>query len=106
MDGITVAAEVVTAGTALAGLILIYIGSLASGYGAYSAVEQKAVRARFLARAWLAFIGFFLALVAAAFAIIGKWVGDIRVANVAVWLLLLAFAWTVFATVQAIQEMK
>jgi hypothetical protein len=44
MDGIAVAGEVVTAGTALAGLILIYIGSLVNAFGSYQAQEQKTVR--------------------------------------------------------------
>jgi hypothetical protein len=106
MDGLSVSGEVVTAGTALAGLILIYIGSLATSYGGYQPQEQKSVLLRFLGRAWLAFVGFFLSLLAAALSIIGKWLGSACTADVAVWVLLLAFVWTVFATVQAIREIK
>jgi hypothetical protein len=56
MDGTSVASDIVTAGTALAGLILIYsliliynsliliyIGTLVTGFGAFQAQEQKAV---------------------------------------------------------------
>lgn len=107
MDGIAVAGEVVTAGTALAGLILIYIGGLVSSFGARQpGGERNAVRIAFLARAWLAFVGFFLALLAAALAIIGKWIASPCTGNVAPWVLLGAFGWAIFATVQAIREIK
>ncbi|MFO1141481.1 MAG: hypothetical protein U1E59_03660 [Amaricoccus sp.] len=106
MGGIAVAGEVVTAGTALAGLILIYIGSLVTSFGGYAATEQKSVRARFQARAWLAFVGFVFALGASALAILGKWIGSVCVANVAVWVLFFGFGWAVLATVQGIREIK
>ncbi|MCZ4342720.1 hypothetical protein O4H52_13955 [Sphingomonadaceae bacterium G21617-S1] len=106
MNGIEVAGEVVTAGTALAGLILIYIGSLVTAFGAYAATEQKAVRIKFLGRAWIAFVGFVLALASAALAVLGKWLDIECASNTGVWVLLLAFLWAVFATVQAIREMN
>lgn len=105
MNGITVAGEVASAGTALAGLILIYIGSLATSFGSYQASEQKSVRGRFLTRSWIAFVGFALALLSAALSIIAKWVASPCMGNVSVWVLLAAFLWAVFATVQAIREM-
>lgn len=107
MDGISVAGEVVTAGTALAGLILIYIGSVATAFEARQpGGERNAVRIAFLAKAWLAFVGLFLALLAAGLSIIGKWLGSSCAANVAVWVLLAAFGWAVFATVQIIKGIK
>ena len=104
MNGLNVAAEVVTAGTALAGLILIYIGSVVTGYGTYQPQEQKAVRSKFQARAWLAFAGFALSLLAAALGVLAKWLDSACIGNVSVWFLLGAFLWGVFATVQAIRE--
>src|SRR5687768_15587351 len=106
MDGTAVSGEVVTAGTALAGLILIYIGSLVTAFGGYQAQEQKSVKLRFLTRAWTAFVGFFLALLSAGLAVAGKWLGNVCVGNVSVWVLIAAFAWAIFATVQAIREIK
>lgn len=104
MNGLAVSGEVAGAGTALAGLILIYIGSLATGYDSYQPQEQKSVKGRFQRRAWIAFAGFVLALLAAALAIIGKWISNGCAADVAAWALFAAFLWTVFATVQAIRE--
>lgn len=104
MNGLNVSGEVVTAGTALAGLILIYIGSLVTAYGGYGATEQKSVKLRFLARAWIVFVGFILALLSAALAVLGKWLNSPCASDVSVWILLAAFVWAVFATVQAIRE--
>ena len=106
MDGANLSSEVVTAGTALAGLILIYIGALITSFGSYQASEQKSVKFRFLGRAWLSFVGLFLSLLAASLAILGKWFGSACVGNVSVCIILAAFAWAVFATVLAIQEIK
>jgi hypothetical protein len=106
MDGAAVAGEIVTAGTALAGLILIYIGGLVTSFGSYQAAEQKSVRLKFLGRAWTAFVGFVLALLAAALAIVGKALPSACAGTASVWVLAVAFAWAVFATVQGIREIK
>lgn len=107
MDGINVAGEVVTAGTALAGLILIYIGTLVTAFEARNpGGERNAVKLKLLGRAWLAFVGFTFALAATALAVIGKWLASPCSGNVAVWLLFIAFAFATFATVQAIREIK
>lgn len=106
MDGTTVSQEVVGAATALAGLILIYIGIQVSSYGTYQAQEQKAVRGKFKTRAWLAFVGFSLAILSAMLGLLGKWLGSPCVGNASVIVLLAAFGWTVFATVQTIREIS
>ena len=107
MDGTAVSGEVVTAGTALAGLILIYIGSLVTAYEARTpGGERNAVKLQFLGRAWLAFVGFSFALASAAFGVIGKWIASPCMGNVSVWVLLIAFGFAVLATIQAIKEIK
>jgi hypothetical protein len=106
MDGASVSGEVVTAGTALAGLILIYIGNLATAFeGRTPGGERNAVRLKFLGRAWLAFVGFAFALLSSVLAIIGKWIGSGCASNVSVWSLLVAFVAATFATIQTIREM-
>lgn len=104
MDGSAVSQEVVGTATALAGLILIYIGTQAAAYGAYNAQEQKTVKGRFQKRAWIALAGVVLSLLAAALGLIGKWIGSACTSNVSVWVLLAAFAWALFATVQTVRE--
>ena len=93
MNGLSVSGEIVTAGTALAGLILIYIGALVTSYGSFAATEQKSVKGKFQQRAWLAFVGLVLSLLAATLAIIGKSVNDCCTANASVIVILAAFGW-------------
>ena len=104
MESTAVAGNVVTAATALAGLIFIYIGTLVTAFSSYQAQEQKSVRGRFLARAWLAFVGMALALLSAGLAIAGQWLANTCLATLSVWILLAAFAWAVLAAVLTIRE--
>lgn len=107
MNGVGASGEVVTAGTALAGLILIYIGSIATAFEARQpGGERNAVRIAFLARAWTAFVGFAFALLAAGLGVVGKWLSSPCAGNVSVWVLLAAFIWALFATAQAIRGIK
>jgi hypothetical protein len=70
---IEVAGDVATAASAMAGLILVFIGAISSSFDSYQKVEQKAVLARYQRRAWLAFSGFVLALLSTLSALIAKW---------------------------------
>jgi uncharacterized membrane protein len=104
MKGLEVASDVANAGTPLAGLILIYIGTLVTAYTSYDATERKSVREKFLHRAYMALVGLLLALLAAALAIVGKWLGSECAADVSVWFLMAAFVWAVLTTVATIRE--
>ncbi len=106
MKGLEVASDVANAGTPLAGLVLIYIGTLVTAYSSHGATEQRTVRGRFLVRAYMALVGLVLALMAAALAVIGKWIGSECMANVAVWFLMAAFTWAVVTTVATIWEIR
>lgn len=106
MDGAAVSSEVVGSGAALAGLILVYIGMQVTTFSSYQAQEQKAVKLKLLGRAWVAFVGLFLALGAAALAVVGKWMPNACVSNLSVWILLAAFAWTAFTAIRTIHEIS
>lgn len=95
MDSISIAGESVTAATALAGLILVYLGSLTASFSTYQPQERKSVLASFQKRAWIAFVGLVLALLSAALGVIGKWLPNECVADVGTAFLLVAFAWGV-----------
>lgn len=105
MDGIAVAGEIVTAATALAGLILVYLGSLATAYSAFEPQEQKSVQSRFQKRAWLAFTGMILALIAAALGVLGKWLPNECVADASMIILLITFAWGALIALLTVQEL-
>ena len=104
MDGIAVADDVVTAGTALSGLILIYVGSLVTKFESYAAEEQGAIKARLQSRAWIAFAGMGFSLLAAALAVIGKWTQNCFAGNVAVWTLLASFVWAAVMGAMTVRE--
>lgn len=93
MDSISIAGESVTAATALAGLILVYLGSLAASFGTFQPQERKAVVASFQKRAWIAFAGLVFAIISAALCVIGKWLPNECVADVGTAFLLVSFVW-------------
>lgn len=95
MDSISIAGEAVAAATALAGLILVYLGGLTSSYSSYQPQERKSVVSSYQKRGWIAFVGLVLALLAAALGVIGKWLPNECVADVATGFLLVAFLWGV-----------
>jgi hypothetical protein len=71
-----VAELVFSGGTALAGLILVYLGFLIGSFEAYLPEQQRAVRSRYRRRAIFALIGFAASLAAAILALSGYWGGD------------------------------
>jgi hypothetical protein len=106
MDGLGISQEVTGVGGALAGLILVYIGIVVNTYGSYDAAEQRTVRGRLQTRAWLALVGFVLALLAAGVMLVGKWIKSECAADASIVLLLIAFAWTAFVGVATVREIK
>lgn len=98
MDGAAeIASEVAGAGTALAGLILVYLGAVAASYASYSADTQIDVRRTYRLQAWWAFAGVAISLAAAACGIISKANGSDCLATVAAGLLFLAFVWALLS---------
>ncbi len=47
-----------TGGTALAGLILVFIGTIITGYDSFDKVDKKAVHGKYKIRAYIALAGF------------------------------------------------
>ena len=72
MKWLDTAGDIASASTALGGLLLVFIGSVANGYAAFAKQDQPAVRWRHLRKGLFAFAGFVLALVAAGLALAGK----------------------------------
>jgi hypothetical protein len=68
-----VAGDVVAAATTLGGLVLVFLGAAVANYESYDRVMRTvALRNRYRRRAWLIFIGFVLAVIAALAALGGK----------------------------------
>ena len=69
----SVAGDISSAGAALAGLILVFLGHTAGTFENYGPSERKKVKDRLRKRAVLAFGGFVFALLACLLALIGEW---------------------------------
>jgi len=88
--------------TALAGLILVFLGSVLAAFESYEEVAKSAVRSKYRWRARLSLGGFLAALLAAGFAFGGGfcpimiWIG--------VGFLVVAVGLTLFAAIQAVIE--
>ena len=101
-----VAGEIAGSATALAGLILVFLGAIASSFEAYSKQEQTTVKAVYQRRAWFAFVGFALSLSASVSALAAKWLSQACLAFVALVLLAIAFLWVTLAALSAVKEIK
>ena len=93
VDSIELAGDVVTGATALGGLLLVYIGGVATSYASFARGEQALVRDRHQSKAWFAVLGLVAAMLAAGTAIIGKWLHSPCMASVSVVLFVLSLLW-------------
>jgi len=104
MDGISASGETVTAATALAGLILVYLGTLANGFSTFQPAEKKTVREKYKRRASFACIGIIFGLVSAALGVLGKWLPNENCADLSIVFLLVTFGWCVVVAILTSKE--
>lgn len=69
---LSLAGDLLSAGAALSGLVLVFLGETLNTYDQYEAQQQPAVRARYRTRAWFCFAGFTLCLAGTLFAFLGQ----------------------------------
>lgn len=105
-SAVNVAGEVASAATALAGLVLVFLGAIASSYGTYEKTAQAAVRGRFQTRAWFAFVGLVLSLLAGLLAVVAKWLTNECAGLAAIVLLFIALIWVLLAALSAVREIR
>ena len=87
--------DIVAASAALAGFILVYLSAIATGYASFDRTARAAVRGSFRSRAWFAFIGIFLSVLASGVAALAKWQGSTFIAGVSLLLFAVALFWAV-----------
>lgn len=90
MDYAHIADQLLTVSTALAGLILVFLGNSISGYASYDAVQQASVRSKYRVRTALAVVGFVAALVSALGALRFYWIHSLTFIHWSVGSFLLA----------------
>jgi hypothetical protein len=105
-SALEITGDLASAATALAGLVLVFMGSAAASFDAYQRQEQQAVRARFQTKAWIAFVGFILAVASAIVALWAKWLAIQCLALLAFGLLLIAFIFVLFAALSTARGIR
>lgn len=98
------ASDIIGAGTALAGLILVFLGSVSNGFEAYAPQERKSVVKKYKRRSWAAFIAFVLALSAALLGLLSKWQHCGALTGAGLILLVLSFAAVVVIALTEVRE--
>lgn len=106
IDPVNLAGDVIAAGAALAGLLLVYIGSVATSFGGFEKAQQASVKGAHQLRAWLGFVGFMFALVASGLGIIGKWLNHGPTSAAAVIFLALTLLWVAGAALQTTRDIR
>lgn len=100
------ASDIIGAGTAMAGLILVFLGSVSNGFEAYAPQERRAVVKKYQRRSWAAFIAFSLALGAAFLGLLSKWLQVICLTSAGLVLLILSFVAVVAIGLVEVREIK
>ena len=103
---VEIAGDIVAAGAAVSGLILVYIGGLSASFATFQPQEKKSVRDSFLRRAWFAFVGLVLFLLAVTLALFGKWLSIPCMVVASLILLIVAFVWVLATAVLTVLEIK
>lgn len=73
VDQAAIMSQVFNGATALAGLLLVFLGNILAGFERYEAEERGSVRDKFKRRAHVSFTGFLAALISAALALLFNW---------------------------------
>jgi len=106
IDPSNIAGDVIAAATALAGLILVYLGGIANGYARYDTTQRHAVKSSYQKRAWFAFVGFVLAILSAGLALIGVWFDIDCLTALAAVILGVSLAWGVVTALLTVLEIS
>jgi hypothetical protein len=105
-SALTVMGEVAGSAIAFSGLILVFLGAISTGFDGYEKQEQITVMSRYQRRAWLAFVGFVLSLLAAVLSLVAKWFSIESAAIGALILLFVALVWVVFIAYLEVRDIK
>lgn len=98
------ASDVIGAGTALAGLVLVFLGSVSNGFEAYAPQERRSIVKKYRRRASTAFAAFTLALGAALLGLLSKWLQLASLTGAGLVLLILSFVAVVWIGLGEVRE--
>lgn len=98
--------DVVAAGSALAGLMLVYMGALSAGYSSYDPQEKRAVRPSYQSRIWFAFVGLVLNAISIPLGLAGKGLENLCALYAGLGFLLFGTAWLIAVAALTAREVK
>jgi len=101
-----IAGDIVAAGTALGGLLLVFMGVVTTAFHSYDATAKQTVKSAFQRRGILGLAGFLLSLAAAIFALAGKWANSSCLVTISVVFLGLAFIAVSLAAIWTVMDIK
>jgi hypothetical protein len=104
MDPSHIADQLLTASTALSGLILVFIGNAVTGYDGYDAGQQQAVKRKYQRQGWLGFAGFLCALLSALLALLYNWAPSPCIVYAGAGLLVISLAIACVAAFMHVRE--
>jgi hypothetical protein len=104
VDTNTLISLLFSGGTALAGLILVFLGGTINAYETFDRVQKTAVRSKYLARARLGLAGFLFAILSALSALSLVWVSVPSLILVSVISILISFLLVILLAFLAIKE--
>lgn len=98
--------DVVAAGAALAGLMLVYMGALSTGFGSFQGREKATVLRSYRRRVWFAFAGLALNGAAIPFGLAAKALDCEWALWASLALLILGLVWLIAVAVLSALEIK
>lgn len=100
------AGDVIAGGVTLAGLILVYLGSVTAGFSSFARTQQGSIRAAYQRKAWFAVIGILFGLSASCLALVAKWQAGTWIAGLSAWLLIVALGWAALTAILSALEIQ
>jgi hypothetical protein len=100
-NALNLASDVANAATPLAGLLLVFMGSIAASFDNSVKTAHQAARAKYRTRIWFAFAGFAFSVLSAVWALIAKWTRSEDAALGALILLFVAFSVVLLTAIRA-----
>ncbi len=100
----SISGDIITAGTFLAGLLLVYVGNLNTSYGAFNTEQQSDVRRGFQVRAWAAFAAFVVSVLSVGLALGSSWYDCPSLLLASVILLVIVFIGGIISALMMVLE--
>ncbi len=104
MDMTTLISLLFSGGSALAGLILVFLGATINAFDSYSPVEKQSVRKKYRLRARISFLGFISAILCALSALAWNWISLPFLEYVSLTAILISFIFAVVLAVLTVKE--